>query len=87
MLRKQKVHGQANGGKEETIGRTSKIRMKTKDKKREESYRLVLRDLYKCYGKERCEQFVWGCPNCFGYLLIDLLEEHIDTQWLQNEVD
>jgi hypothetical protein len=54
------------------------------------AYELVLKDLKKGYGRKRCKRFVWGCYNCFGQLLIDMLEEEMrlrkDNKKLQNKI-
>jgi len=37
----------------------------------------MIKFLKKGYGTKRCKETFWGCPNCFGQLLIDFLEYHL----------
>ena len=36
------------------------------------------------FGKKRCKEMVWGCGNCFGFLLLDMLKDYLgDLEWEQ----
>ncbi len=48
--------------------------------KKDKAYKIVLKDLKKGYGRIRCRDFAWGCPNCFGQMLIDMLEDEMETR-------
>lgn len=44
----------------------------------------VIKSLKEGYGRERCENYSFGCPNCFGQMLIDMLEDELRNQKDEN---